>query len=69
MKKYTPIVLLALALCAPAKAQSRSHAITNFVVFLSGTNEVPPNHSLHFGYGWFNLDGNVLISLSIFCRP
>src|SRR5258707_2364594 len=60
MKKCTPIVLFALALCAPAKAQTSRHSLTNFVVFLSGTNEIPANHNIHFGNGWFNLDGKVL---------
>ena len=60
MKNWIPIALLALALCAPAKAQSDPHTVTNFVVFLSGTNEVSPNLSISFGLGWFELDGNML---------
>ena len=57
MKKYIPILLLALALCAPAKAQNR-HSITSFVVFLSGTNQAAPNQVA--GQGWLILSGNVL---------
>src|SRR6266581_3686671 len=60
MKNWIPMALLAVCMCGPTKAQNSPHTITNFVVFLSGTNEIPPNDTLQFGDGWFNLDGNVL---------
>ncbi len=51
-------MLLALALCAPAKAQDGRHSITSFVVFLSGTNQAAPNPVT--GQGWLILSGNML---------
>jgi CHRD domain-containing protein len=60
MKKILVLAVLALVFCTPLKAQNNPRAITNFVVFLNGTNEVPPNNSPVAGHGSFTLDGDML---------
>ena len=61
MKRLIVWVIVALAFSRiPLNVQADPHGTTHFVVFLSGTNEVPPNSSPATGEGFFELDGNVV---------
>jgi hypothetical protein len=60
MKKIILLAMLIIGWWIPIKAQTNTPAPTNFIVFLRGSNEVPPNNSTSVETGYFTLDGNVL---------
>lgn len=57
------LILAAILLAVsriPSNVAGGPRGATTFTVFLSGTNEVPPNGSLVVGQGWVTLDGKVI---------
>jgi hypothetical protein len=59
MKNFCIPVFLLMVQLASANGQSTRNTIS-FAATFSGSNEVPPIASSHFGTGTFTLDGNIL---------